>query len=71
MHVTDIDIEKVYYLLIAQCSRGKCRLVHYYYYYYYMLQIDAQKIELLLKQWLLEQDNMSIMHSIYDLRKKV
>jgi hypothetical protein len=39
--------------------------------FYYALQVDAKRIECLLKQWLLERDDMSVMHSIYELNKKM
>ncbi|XP_011691543.1 PREDICTED: PMS1 protein homolog 1-like isoform X2 [Wasmannia auropunctata] len=34
-------------------------------------KIDAKRIEHLLKQWLMERDDMSVMHSIYEFPKKV
>ncbi|XP_011167372.2 PMS1 protein homolog 1 [Solenopsis invicta] len=33
-------------------------------------KIDAKRIERLLKQWLVERDDMSVMHSIYEYTKK-
>lgn len=36
-----------------------------------LLQIDAKRIECLLKQWLVERDDMSVMHSIYEFARKV
>lgn len=36
-----------------------------------LLQIDVKRIEYLLKQWLMERDDMSVMHSIYKFAKKV
>ncbi|XP_072744873.1 PMS1 protein homolog 1 isoform X2 [Anoplolepis gracilipes] len=34
-------------------------------------KIDAKKIECLLKQWLSERDDMSVMHSVYDFKKNI
>lgn len=79
LKITDIDAHKV---SVIKYSSFSTKIMSFYTNMYKMfpsmllllsvlLQIDVERIERLLKRWLVERDDMSVMHSIYKFSKNV
>lgn len=76
LKVTDIDANKVsivkYFIFYENYVKICVRFFHcLLLLLLVLLQIDGKRIESLLKQWLVERDDMSVMHSIYKFLEKV